>query len=150
MAGPNMYDFSDPSTYAMGSLGSVGTGAIQAQVAPVAAPSVAGAAVPGVAAPGAVGVPGQAGQGTGFWQPGGGATIALGAIQTLGSLWNSFQQNSVAKKSLGLQTRAFEENLANTKDTYNTNLEDRIRSRYEGMSGGTQEQATQYINDHKL
>ena len=136
----------------MGSLGTVGYNAVQAQVAPPMAPTVAGATVSGVAAPGTVGagIPGQTGQGTGFWQPGGGATIALGGIQTLGSLWNSFQQNSLAKKSLGLQTRAFEENLANTKDTYNTNLEDRIRSRYEGMSGGTQEQATQYINDHKL
>lgn len=79
---------------------------------------------------------------------GGNAQLALGAVQTLGSLWNSFQQNKLAKKSLELQTRAFETNLANETQSYNTSLEDRIRARYH--SEGRSDQADGYIAEHSL
>ena len=87
-------------------------------------------------------------QGPGFWGQGGGAQMALGAIQTLGSLWNSFQQNKMAKQSLALQTRAFETNLRNQTQSYNTALEDRIRARY--ATEGRSEQADSYIAKNRL
>lgn len=74
--------------------------------------------------------------------------LALGGIQTLGALWNSYQQNKLAKESLGLQREAFETNLANQTQTYNTSLEDRIRARY--ATEGRSEQADSYIAEHSL
>lgn len=91
----------------------------------------------------------QSSGGPSFFQKGGGAGLALGAVQTLASLWSSFQQNQLASKSLALQTRAFDTNLKNQTKTYNTALEDRISSRYvtEGKSQGD---AQTYIDKHKL
>lgn len=74
--------------------------------------------------------------------------LALGGIQTLGALWNSYQQNKLAKESLSLQRNAFETNLANQTQTYNTSLEDRIRARY--ATEGRSEQADSYIAEHSL
>ena len=87
-------------------------------------------------------------QGPGFFQQGGMAQMGLGAISTLGGLWNSFQQSKIAKKSLQLQTKTFNTNLKNQTQTYNTELEDRIRTRYatEGRSG----EADGYIEKNKL
>lgn len=85
----------------------------------------------------------------GFFGQGGAAQIGLGAISTLGSLWNSFQQNKIAKKSLALQERTFETNLANQTQTYNTELEDRIRTRYDSERRDPSEADT-YIEKNKL
>ena len=87
-------------------------------------------------------------QGPGFFQQGGMAQMGLGAISTLGGLWNSFQQSKIAKKSLALQTKAFNTNLKNQTQTYNTELEDRIRTRY--ATEGRSEQADSYIEKNKL
>jgi hypothetical protein len=106
------------------------------------APSVSGATTPNVG--GAGGVGGK----PGFFQEGGAGGFALGAIQTLGSLWNSFQQNKLAKKSLDLQTRAFDTNLANQTKTYNTALEDRINARY--ATEGRSQEAAGYIEKNRL
>lgn len=84
----------------------------------------------------------------GFFQQGGGAQIGLGAIKTLGSLWNSYQQNKLAKQSLALQTRTFETNLANQRKTYNNSLEDRIRARY--ATEGRSDQADAKIEASRL
>ena len=138
-----MYDFNDPTTYSMGAdMAPLQATAVNAQgsnPSPTGVSTAAGAATGGAAG---------AGVKTGFWQPGGGASLALGAIQTLGSLWNSFQQNKLAKKSLALQERAFETNLKNQTQTYNTALEDRINARY-ATEGRTQEAAS-YIEKNKL
>ena len=85
----------------------------------------------------------------GFFGQGGAAQIGLGAISTLGSLWNSFQQQKIAKKSLALQERTFETNLANQTKTYNTELEDRIRTRYDSERRNPAE-ANQYIENNRL
>jgi len=87
----------------------------------------------------------------GFFGQGGMAQIGLGAISTLGSLWNSFQQNKIAKRSLALQERTFETNLRNQTTTYNTELRDRIENRYrsEGREN-YQEQADSYVESNKL
>lgn len=87
----------------------------------------------------------------GFFGEGGMAQIGIGAIGTLGSLWNSFQQSKIAKKSLALQEKTFETNLANQTQSYNTELEDRIRTRYaaEGRENADA-QADSYIEKNKL
>lgn len=123
-----------------------------------------------LAAPPSVGITGQANQGNwltgnqttvtglngsvtqsgqpGFFQKGGGASLALGAVQTLGSLWNSVQQNKMAKKSFALQEESYRSNLGDQRQSYNTALEDRINARYatEGRSG----EAAGYIEKNKL
>lgn len=142
------FDFTD-NPYSMGEtvMAPLQSQAVKVQgqnAAPQFSPVAVNTPVAGAPAPMAA----AAGQKTGFFQPGGGASLALGAIQTLGSLWNSFQQNKMAKKSFALQERAFETNLANQTKTYNTALEDRINARYatEGRSG----EAAGYIERNKL
>jgi len=83
-----------------------------------------------------------------FFQKGGGMSIALGGLQTLGSLWNSFQQTQVAKQSLSMQTKAFNTNLANQTKTYNTALQGRINARY--ATEGRPQQAAAYIAKRSL
>lgn len=89
----------------------------------------------------------------GFFGQGGMAQVGLGAISSLGSLWNSFQQSKIAKKALAFQERTFETNLANQTQSYNTELEDRIRNRYagSGVTGDELENRTQsYVDKNKL
>jgi len=75
--------------------------------------------------------------------------LVVGGIQTLGSLWNSYQQQKIAKEQLALQRQAFQTNLTNNTKTYNTALADRIRSRYV-TEGKTSAQANQYLSANKL
>lgn len=146
-------DFADPSTFTMGAdMAPVQTTAVNNQGAapvyqPVSVSGAAGAAAQPVMSPGGTQAGVGAGKG-GFFQPGGGASLILGGIQTLGSLWNSFQQNKLAKKSFALQERAFETNLANQTKTYNTALEDRINARY--ATEGRSQEAAGYIDKNKL
>lgn len=85
----------------------------------------------------------------GFFAKGGIGQFALGTIQTLGSLWNSFQQNKMAKESMRFQKEAFATNLANQEQSYNTALEDRIGARYVA-EGRSQADADAYIQEHSL
>lgn len=106
---------------------------------------------PGITAPQVPGVTGGAAapQTPGFFAQGGIGQFALGAIQTLGSLWNSFQQNKMAKESMKFQKEAFATNLANQEQSYNTALEDRINARYV-TEGKSQADADAYIQEHSL
>lgn len=80
---------------------------------------------------------------------GGIVQMGIGAISTLGSLWNSYNQSKIAKKSLALQERTFETNLANQTKTYNTELEDRIRTRYDSERRDPSE-ADAYVERNRL
>lgn len=106
---------------------------------PTPTPTGTGTGVGGAAAPAS----------PGFFAPGGMGQFALGAIQTLGSLWNSFQQHKLAKQSFQFQKDAFNTNLQNQEQSYNTALEDRIRSRYVN-EGRSQSEADAYLKDHSL
>lgn len=75
--------------------------------------------------------------------------LGLGALQTVGGLWQAYSANKLAKESIGLQKRAYEENSANQKQSYNTALEDRIRSRY-ATEGKSDSQADSYIEKNRL
>lgn len=86
--------------------------------------------------------------GLGGFLGGGGAQAGLGALQSLGGLWSSYQSSKLAKEAIDFQKEAYETNLGDTRQTYNTALEDRIRARYatEGRSG----QADAYIEKNSL
>lgn len=109
------------------------------------------ATAPGMTAPQVPSVAGGAAtsQTPGFFAQGGIGQFALGAIQTLGSLWNSFQQNKMAKESMKFQKEAFTTNLANQEQSYNTALEDRINARYV-TEGKSQAEADAYIQKNSL
>jgi len=70
-------------------------------------------------------------------------------LGSIGSLYGAFQQHKLAKDSLNFQKNAYNTNLKNETQTYNTSLEDRIRARYntEGKSAAS---ADQYIDENKL
>lgn len=73
----------------------------------------------------------------------------LGAINAIGGIYTGLQGLSMARKQLGLQTRAFETNLANTTKAYNSSLEGRARSR--AVIEGTSDADTQaYIDRNRL
>ena len=75
--------------------------------------------------------------------------LAIGGIQTLGALWNSYQQHKIAKEQLALQRESYETNLENNTQTYNTALEDRIRSRHNTEGRDTSE-TNSYLKEHSL
>lgn len=126
-------------------------GQLNAQPMGIASPTATGAAAPAMAPigtqPGAAGAGGA--KGPGFFGQGGFASMALGAIQTLGSLWNSFQQTKLAKQNLAFQKEAYYTNLENQEKSYNTALEDRINARYV-TEGKSQAEADSYIAKNRL
>lgn len=75
--------------------------------------------------------------------------LSMGGIQMLGNLWNSYQQQKIAKEQLSLARNTFQTNLENNRTTYNTALEDRIRSRY-NTEGRTTAEADSYLSKHSL
>lgn len=79
------------------------------------------------------------------WQGVGNVMQGVGA---LGGLWGGIQQNKIAKQQLALSREAYDTNMNNSIKTYNTALEDRIRSRYamEGRSG----EADAYLEKNRL
>lgn len=105
--------------------------------------------VGGAGGAGAGGIFGGNGNGPGFFQQGGGAQMALGALQTIGSLWSAFSQQKLAKENLAFQKEAFNTNLTNSTQTYNTALEDRINARHKA-EGKSAEETASYIDKNKL
>lgn len=77
------------------------------------------------------------------------ANAAIGGLQTLGNLYMAFQANKLAKKQFRFQRDFANANLANSIKSYNTALEDRIRSRSftEGRPDGY---ADTVINKNRL
>ena len=75
--------------------------------------------------------------------------LMMGGVQMLGNLWNSYQQQKIAKEQLSLARETFQTNLENNRTTYNTALEDRIRSRY-NTEGRTTAEANSYLSEHNL
>lgn len=143
----------DPALYGNTGMPTVDPGAAVAGVGQSAGTGLTAPTVttPGMTAPQ---VPGTTGGGAapqtpGFFSQYGPAQFALGAIQTLGSLWNSFQQNKMAKESMAFQKEAFATNLANQEQSYNTALEDRINARYV-TEGKSQAEADAYIQKNSL
>jgi hypothetical protein len=103
----------------------------------------------GVAIPQVPGVSGTNPNGNSFWNLEGGAGLALGGVKVLGNLWNSYQQQKIAKDQLSFAKNMFNKNLTNQTKTYNSALEDRIRSRH-AYSGKSEEDTQNYLKANRL
>lgn len=94
------------------------------------------------------------GGGSGFGMNLGTANMALGGLQTIGNLWSAYEANKLARKQFAFQKDITETNLANQILSYNTALEDRMRSRAyteQGQPGGTTaESAQSYLDQNRL
>ncbi|RUX60168.1 hypothetical protein [Mesorhizobium sp. M7A.F.Ca.CA.002.12.1.1] len=75
--------------------------------------------------------------------------LGLGGLQTIGSLWQAWEANKLAKQQFSMQKNVAQTNLTNQISSYNTALEDKINSRYV-TEGKTGDQAAAYIASHKL
>lgn len=75
--------------------------------------------------------------------------MVMGGLQALGSLWNSYNQQKLAKEQFKFQKQAWQTNLANQTKTYNTALEDRIRARH-FTEGKSAKETNDYIATHRL
>jgi hypothetical protein len=77
------------------------------------------------------------------------ANLLLGGLQTIGSLWNAWEQRKMAQEQFNYKKEITESNLKNQIQSYNTTLEDRSRSRAftEGQDAAT---AQAYIDKNRL
>jgi hypothetical protein len=87
--------------------------------------------------------------GSGFGWNMGTAQTLVGGLQAFGNLYNSYQQTKMAREQLSFQKEAYQTNLENTTQNYNTTLEDRIKSRYK-FEGKSSDEANSYLDEHKL
>ena len=71
-------------------------------------------------------------------------------LATLGNLWGAFQGNKLARKQFSAAQDAYNTNVTNQIKSYNTSLEDRIRSRYVYDDKAGQAEADRQIEKHKL
>jgi hypothetical protein len=76
------------------------------------------------------------------------ATIADG-LASLGQLYGAFQGVKLAKEQLGLQREAYQTNLTNQRQSYNTALEDRINTRHV-MEGRGSAETEAYLAKNRL
>lgn len=76
------------------------------------------------------------------------AKLAMGGLQTIGQLWGAIQSAKLAKKQFNFTKDITETNLANQIRAYNTQLEDRSRSRAV-VEGQTADQAQAYIDRNR-
>ncbi len=70
-------------------------------------------------------------------------------IGSVGNLYGAYQSNELAKDQFDFQKQAYNTNLANTIKSYNTALDDRIRSRTVAENG-TQADADAYLKKNRL
>lgn len=119
-------------------------------------PNTAGmpAGVGGMPQFGATATPAAAGGGTmgaiGNWF-GNGQNIAgiASGLSALSGMYMGRQQLSHAKDALGFQKTAFNTNLNNSVQSYNTSLEDRIRGRSSDYEG-KEDDVRSYLEQNKL
>lgn len=111
------------------------------------------ATIPGVPGtsplPGSGVIPGTGDSGMGFgWNMGTGR-LALGALGTVGNLWQAWNANQMAQKTFNFQRDIMNTNLTNSIKSYNTQLEDRARSRAV-TEGQTDEERQAYVDRNRL
>lgn len=89
------------------------------------------------------------GGGESWWQtPGMVGGIAQG-IGALAGAWNAHRGLGLARDQFRFQKEAYNTNLANSIQSYNTSLEDRIRGRTSDYEGKEQD-VQGYLNRHSL
>jgi len=159
-----MNTFQIPGQFSMGTelanLGQTAAGMVvqPPQVPQVRMPNVApsvtptGAGVRGTNVPAGAAGGAAPGTQTGFMGKIGGleglASIAQG-LASLGQVYGAIQGVRIAKDQLALSREAYQTNLANTRKSYNTALEDRITSRHV-MEGRSSADTESYLAKNKL
>lgn len=142
----------DPSQYAFGMPVAPAAPPVQAPVIPtIPTPAVTGAAGGGVATtPNQSQQPAAPAQGW-FGKVGGfeGMSNMLEGLGSLGQIWTSMRGLRLAEKQMKFTQDAYETNMANQRQSYNTSLEDRIRSRY-SAEGRSASAADAYLQKHQL
>lgn len=75
--------------------------------------------------------------------------LALGGLQTIGSLWNAWESRKLAQEEFAFKKGVTNTNLNNQIQSYNTNIEDRARARAvtEGQAPGV---ADAYVAKNRL
>lgn len=104
-----------------------------------------GSAFPGAGQGGA----GFGDSGMGFGLNMGTGRLALGALGTVGNLWQAWNANQMAQKTFNFQRDIMNTNLTNSIKSYNTQLEDRARSRAV-TEGQTDEERQAYVDRNRL
>jgi hypothetical protein len=74
--------------------------------------------------------------------------LALSGLGALGSLWGGMQAQGLAKKQYELTKNISTTNLVNQMKSYNTQLEDRARSR--GVAEGNPASANDYLERNRM
>lgn len=124
----------------------------------VALPAVAQSTIPALgsigAAPGSPGggIPGLsqvAGKAGGLSGVLGGLGQGIGALGGLASIYQGFQAQKLAKKAFKFQKGAYNNNLINSTQSYNTELGDRIAARH-NTEGRSQAATDQYNRENRL
>ena len=119
---------------------------------PVSTPSVAAPTVASAAAPT---IPGTADDPTksGVWGWLGDNSDQMkniaGLLGGAAQIWGAFQANKLAKQQMDFARTSFNTNLANQRTSYNTALEDRIRSRA-STTGMSDTDVQAYITKNSL
>lgn len=129
-------------------LANLSTPTIEATPQPLATAAQANAAVPGTAQAGQPGRAGLLRDANGNLNLGNMETLT-GIVGTLGTLYGAWQQHKLAKESFNFQKEAYEKNMANQTKSYNTALEDRIRSR-NSFTGADDSKSDDYLKKHSL
>ncbi len=110
-----------------------------------------GANTYGASAP-AIGTAGLgAGGGQGFnWQGlGQGINTGIGALSTIGNIWGAFQSNKLARQQFDFTKGVTNTNLNNQIQSYNTQLEDRARTRA-AIEGTDPKETQDWIDRNRL
>lgn len=75
--------------------------------------------------------------------------LGITGLGTLGGLWNAYQAQGLAREQLDFTKRMANTNLNNQVTSYNTALEDRIRSRA-AVEGQSSAEAEAYLDRNRL
>jgi len=78
-----------------------------------------------------------------------GLGMLAGGLQTLGSMWQTWQAGKATRDAMNFQKEAYQTNLENSEQTYNTNLEASTHTRY-ATEGRSKQAANDYIRRHSL
>jgi len=73
----------------------------------------------------------------------------MDAIGSLGQVYAAIQANKINKQQLAFQKDAFNQNMANTKSSFNMALEDKLTSR-QAMAGLSDGQVSDYLKKYTL
>lgn len=78
-----------------------------------------------------------------------GLSTILKGLGSIGQIFTAMKGLKIAKEQLAFSKEAYQTNLKNQTQTYNTSLEDRIRSRYY-TEGKSADQVSSYLAKHSL